>query len=144
MTDRPPFAYDPEPMGEPARYQTRYTSPALAMALATDRVERPVRPPTFTIYCVTHPASGRCYVGQTALTVAERWRRHWQAAHTSNTAFSLAIREYGRRAFTVETIQEMASSDLANLVESYEIASPSDGSHGIQLDRGAIRKPCHP
>jgi len=51
-------------------------------------------PRPYIIYCCTHVASGRQYVGQTKQTMTMRWRGHVAYAHAGRgAAFGRAIRE---------------------------------------------------
>jgi hypothetical protein len=62
---------------------------------------------SWTIYCVTHVASGRRYIGQTKLSAARRWKGHVSAASRGprRTYFLAAIRKYGSGAFRLDTIE---------------------------------------
>lgn len=56
------------------------------------------------IYLITNRVSGRCYVGQTVQTLAQRFRQHASA----KGPLGCAIRKYGRDNFTVTVLEECA------------------------------------
>ena len=65
------------------------------------------------IYKVTCRPTQRSYIGKTRSTQQQRWYQHCSDAQRgSDTAFHRAIRERGREAFEVETLQEW--EDISN------------------------------
>jgi hypothetical protein len=92
------------------------------------------------IYVVTHRASGRQYVGQTLLSVTQRWEEHVRGAATASPEgkhFCCAIRKYGRRAFDVTEVAHTKSFHDANALEREWIKN-LDTMHprGFNLTRG--------
>jgi hypothetical protein len=77
------------------------------------------------IYFIRNRVAGGVYVGQTTLTVAERWKLHCHAArYESSVCFTRAIRKYGPDAFEVITLGECSTGDLNHLcfLETFCIA----------------------
>ena len=103
--------------------------------------------PTFIIYCHTHIASGKRYVGQTQAGLERRWDDHVRHASTlkmSHIVFSRAIRKYGPDAFSHEVLQECVSRDEANVVEVEWIARLNTRvPYGYNLDAGGKVLPKH-
>ncbi len=59
------------------------------------------------IYLVRNTANGKTYVGQTTLTVENRWKRHVnESIHNSRCRIHMAIRKYGAESFVVEELCE--------------------------------------
>jgi hypothetical protein len=69
------------------------------------------------IYCHTHRASGRKYVGQTSDTLENRWKSHAKG-HSGAHAFHRAIREYGPDAFDHETLEVVEGHEAGNEAEA--------------------------
>lgn len=74
-----------------------------------------------SIYCVTHIATGRVYVGQTIEADPwDRWINHISfASRGGQTYFCSAIRKYGRDAFIFSVIDKCPVSDLNDLEAKY-------------------------
>lgn len=66
------------------------------------------------IYLITNKLNGKMYVGQTLMTVHERWLRHCSAAKNNINATGIdgAIRKYGKENFSVETIKECPVTEM--------------------------------
>ena len=76
------------------------------------------------IYKVTCKPTQRSYIGKTRSTQQQRWYQHCSDAQRgSDTAFHWAIREHGREAFEVETLQEWEdiSNEALNAAEAHFI-----------------------
>lgn len=71
------------------------------------------------IYKITNEINGKCYVGQTKLTIRERWYGH--CSKNGCTAMHNAIVKYGRENFTIEQIDSATSEDELNQKEAYWI-----------------------
>ena len=72
------------------------------------------------IYKITCLPTGRSYIGKTRATQQQRWYQHCShAKRGSDIALHQAIREHGREAFKVETLQEWedVSNEALNAVE---------------------------
>lgn len=62
----------------------------------------------FIIYCITHAASQKRYVGLTKRPLASRWVEHQSRARNPRPTFRLhlAVRKHGAGAFTVEQLED--------------------------------------
>lgn len=103
----------------------------------------------WTIYCHTHKATGRRYIGLTKKTMRRRWIAHVRDARCKRGQmrghFANAINKYGIRAFSHEILETCNSLSVANLaeecwVEFYETRNPK---FGFNLMRGGGHTP-HP
>jgi group I intron endonuclease len=95
----------------------------------------------WTIYCHTHIATGRRYVGQTTLTTERRWKGHLANARRAKIGwayFANAIRKYGAEAFSHEVLQVCDTQDAANLAEREWIArfGTTDPARGFNIKPG--------
>ena len=90
------------------------------------------------IYVITHIESGRKYVGQTMLSVHDRFEEHvWSAEAGSDRPLPAAIREYGEDAFAIEEVEKTSSLDDANRKERRLIRSLGTlFPNGFNLTRG--------
>lgn len=94
---------------------------------------------TFVIYCHTHIATGRQYVGQTMRTMEVRWKRHVADAKLGHTRspFHRAIAKYGPDAFLHRILETLPTVEEANAAEARWIeALGTVAPHGFNLDRG--------
>lgn len=58
------------------------------------------------VYLVTNNINEKQYVGQTTRPLAERWRRHgWVSTQRCTHPLALAIRKYGRSAFSIQGLE---------------------------------------
>jgi len=76
------------------------------------------------IYKVTCKPTQRSYIGKTRSTQQQRWYQHCSdAKRGSDIVFHQAIREHGREAFEVETLQEWEdiSNEALNAAEAHFI-----------------------
>jgi len=103
------------------------------------------------IYLIRHRASGRQYVGQTLLPVRKRWEEHIrssEAADPQGPHLRCAIRKHGRKAFSVEEIDQTLSFHDANSKERHWIKklktlypagfNMTRGGGGINLGRPIV------
>lgn len=98
----------------------------------------------WTIYCHTHTATGRRYVGQTRETMAKRWNGHCKEARGSKwgvSAFTTAIRNYGPDAFEHEVLEFCLSQHAADKAEVRWIATygTTDPANGWNTQLGGTR-----
>lgn len=90
------------------------------------------------VYCVTNAANGKQYVGQTTLTLVNRWKLHLKSALDcfSMGALHCAIRKYGVEAFAVEQIDAAESQDELNEKEIHHVARLGTYGGGYNLTPG--------
>jgi group I intron endonuclease len=94
------------------------------------------------VYLITNTINGKRYVGQTTLSLEERWWQH--CCKNSNCRhLASAIRKYGKENFIIESIVEPPTIDLMNefeaeYIEKYCTRSPN----GYNLTEGG-RVPRH-
>jgi hypothetical protein len=70
------------------------------------------------IYLITHKKSGRQYVGQTMKRVGTRWELHVKEAKRGGaTHLAKAIRRYGEKAFSIETLETVSTRHELNVAE---------------------------
>lgn len=102
----------------------------------------------WTIYCHTHIATGRKYIGLTQKTMMHRWNRHTYAAFKRNdrSHFANAIRKHGKDAFSHEVLEVCMNLDAANLAEECWIEFYDTRNHekGFNLAKGGSHTPHRP
>jgi len=104
--------------------------------------------PKWTVYCHTHVATDRRYVGQTQKTLLKRWNQHVYTANRQLAGwshFANAIRKYGKDAFSHGVLGVCSSVDDANLVEEVWVflLETQDPEKGFNVKRGGDHRP-HP
>lgn len=99
---------------------------------------------SWTLYCHTHIASGRRYVGITERTLKDRWRDHLRnARYCRGYHFASAIRTYGENAFSHDVLQEnLATRERANIAEAFatDLLCTTDPNFGFNIVRGGGAK----
>jgi group I intron endonuclease len=105
------------------------------------------KPRTWRIYKITCIATDKSYIGLTRCTIRQRWNNHVSNAVKGRTKmlFHKAIRKYGRHAFSVETLCEVATrgeaSDLEQTMigrygtlapDGYNLAAGGMGTPGVR------------
>jgi hypothetical protein len=105
----------------------------------------------FIIYCHTHVASGRKYVGLTQETMERRWTNHLSAARTRQDRggcryFNNAIRAHGAGSFTHEVLEEYEGTRAeADVLETRWIAKlDCRAPNGFNLAEGGKTSSHHP
>lgn len=105
----------------------------------------------FSVYLITHVASGRVYVGK-GRSAKKRWNDHRQAAlKNSKKRLHVALREFGEQAFHMHVVGEWASEHVAFEVERwytrfYRSTDPERGFNMVDGGGGAAgwtRSPEH-
>ena len=93
------------------------------------------------IYIVTNTVNGKQYVGQTTLTLTDRWKHHRESAldYFSMGALHCAIRKYGVEAFAIEQIDVAGSQDELNEREIHHVARLGTYGGGYNLRPGGER-----
>lgn len=140
-----PWAASQEPnpwrtTGTGSRHGTRVGA-ALIAASPIERAPLPSPPVRWTIYCHTHAATGRRYVGQTIKTMAERWTAHKRKAEAErHPLLSEAVYALGPRAFTHEVLEVVRTQAEANAAEQRWIAHfGCQAPHGFNQTVGGER-----
>lgn len=88
------------------------------------------------IYKITCQPTQRSYVGKTRSTLRQRWYQHCSDAHRgSDKDLHKAIREYGRDAFQVTTLQEWAdiSNEALQAAETHFISEHDTFHNGYNM-----------
>jgi len=133
----------------------RLSAPGLSSAsrvklrILVHLVECSMGTPRWTVYCHTHVATGRRYIGLTKLTMMKRWNQHLRDSrlkvgkgcrHLWN-----AIRAYGKDAFSHEVLEICTNLEVANLAEKcwIELHDTRNSKKGFNLMRGGGHTP-HP
>jgi len=94
------------------------------------------------IYLITNKLNGKMYVGQTLMTVHERWLRHCSAARNNAnvTGIDGAIRKYGKENFSVETIKECPVTELDKweiyFIQHYNTYQGNNDNNGYNITLG--------
>lgn len=88
------------------------------------------------IYLITNLINGKKYVGQTIMTLNQRWSKHINRSRESNpTGIAAAIKKYGKENFSMELIATCAIDDL-NQLEKYYIQKYNTFKEGYNLTLG--------
>ena len=98
------------------------------------------------IYKVTNQLTGKLYIGQTIVSLKERWGQHCNNAprKSHKSALHNAIRKYGKDNFKIEEIDSAKSIyELNSLeikyIEKFNTLSPN----GYNLLKGGDNRECH-
>lgn len=75
------------------------------------------------VYLLRNTVTGKCYVGQTVLSLDARWARHVSNARHSNFAIHRAIAKHGIAAFARTVLAEVDTLTEANAVERLMVAA---------------------
>ena len=99
------------------------------------------------IYRIYHIESGKSYIGQTSLSVEERYKQHiynaqLKTSRAYNQHLKRAIRKYGEDSFAVEEIEQCDNS-LLDEREKYWIEHYDSVRHGYNMTYGGEGKVEH-
>lgn len=92
----------------------------------------------FTIYCARNTVTGKSYIGQTKLTLPERWRLHVASSRGRRAkALGAAIRTHGPEAFVHEVLDVVTTPEGADAAERAWIAQRNTTvPNGYNIGRG--------
>jgi len=89
------------------------------------------------IYKATNKINGKCYIGQTRHSLAERKRAHYNKARQGiDTHFYSAIRKYGEDNFEWEIICSANNKQTLNELETFYITKYDSIKHGYNMVDG--------
>lgn len=94
------------------------------------------------IYCIQNKINGKCYIGQTARSVEERFKSHCDHSVSGNFKIQKAIRKYGKENFEVITLMYLESNSeiglrsKLNYVEKYFIKRFNTRKCGYNMTDG--------
>lgn len=72
------------------------------------------------IYKITNNVNNKLYIGQTTVSLQQRWQRHcWASESKKNMPISLAIAKYGKNNFSIEIICTCDSQSELDKKEIY-------------------------
>ena len=90
---------------------------------------------TYTIYCHTHVATQRRYVGMTTRTLEKRWLEHVYFANNPDSKyhfyFHRAIRKHGAENFAHEVLEVVDTLGAAREAEAWWIAHFGSDDHAL-------------
>ncbi|GEM_PF-2366541 len=93
-----------------------------------------------TIYLIRNLINGKCYVGQTTLTLRERWNCHLSASRNTPkpSYFQRAIQKYGADNFSIEVLVETEDREVVDQLEIFYIQQFDSTNHekGYNLQIG--------
>lgn len=88
------------------------------------------------IYLITNLINNKKYVGQTVMTLKQRWNKHLSNSRTLNpTGIAGAIKKYGEQNFSMELLATCKIEDL-NELEEYYIKKYNSFNDGYNLTLG--------
>lgn len=88
------------------------------------------------IYLITNLINNKKYVGQTVMTLKQRWNKHLSNSRTLNpTGIAGAIKKYGEQNFSMELLATCKIEDL-NELEKYYIRKYNTFNNGYNLTLG--------
>lgn len=96
------------------------------------------------IYKITNKINNMVYIGQTIVSISNRWRDHCSVG-SNCTYLSRAITSYKKQNFTIEQIDSALTIDELNQKEIYWIAfyNSTNQEFGYNLSIGGDSSPCH-
>jgi group I intron endonuclease len=88
------------------------------------------------VYLITNTINGKRYIGQTSLTLGERWSLH-KSRHSQCTAIKSAIDKYGFSNFEISILFDDLTKELADEFEKeYIVRYNSHPPYGYNLTDG--------
>lgn len=94
------------------------------------------------IYCIQNKINGKCYIGQTARSVKERFKAHCDHSVSGKLKIQRAIRKYGKENFEVITLMYLDSNTeiglraKLNYVEKYFVCRFNTKKGGYNMTDG--------
>lgn len=94
------------------------------------------------IYLITNLINGKKYVGQTSMTIKQRWRKHCSCAKNEPNVIGVdaAIRKYGEENFSCEIIKECPLEELDKweiyYIKEYDTYQGDNADKGYNLTLG--------
>lgn len=89
-----------------------------------------------TLYKITNIKNGKIYIGYTAQTIEQRWRRHCRDAFSGkyDYKFVRAIKKYGPESFVIEALETAESKELGlkrerELIQEYNTRELGYNTH---------------
>lgn len=73
------------------------------------------------VYLITNKINGKQYVGQTTVSVRDRWRSHCKSRSEHSESIGNDIALYGQSSFKIEIIETIMDLNNLDMVESYYI-----------------------
>src|ERR1700688_540434 len=88
------------------------------------------------VYLITNTVNGKRYIGQTSLTLGERWSLH-KSRHSQCTAIKSAVDKYGFSNFEISILFDNLTKELADELEKeYIVRYNSHPPYGYNLTDG--------
>lgn len=92
----------------------------------------------YKIYRILNKITGRCYIGQTGMTIKQRWSSH--CSPVNNAYIHRSIKKYGTENFTIEWIASAITIDFIDELEVYFILSNNSlVPNGYNLKTGGVK-----
>ena len=91
------------------------------------------------IYLITNTINGKKYIGQTSVSIAQRWRQHrWESRGDRSHPLYRAIMKYGPDKFKVECLETVAGSRAELVAAEIRLISTHDcmTPKGYNLSKG--------
>ena len=90
------------------------------------------------IYVIRNTVNGKCYVGQTARSLAIRWNEHLKESRRNHPRYLLhrALNKYGESKFIVEAVASGSSQEELDRLEEYwcyELKSMSPTGYNLSV-----------
>jgi group I intron endonuclease len=90
---------------------------------------------TNTIYLIINKIGQKPYVGQTWMTIENRWRTHFYL-NSGCIKLKNALEKYGKDKFTIEIIAQCSDQQIANYLEDFYIEEYDSIKNGYNIKSG--------